>query len=157
MSNNATKPNTSNKKATKPKTKSGKKPISTKHISMPGNRKIKMNFTKWVMLITIIALLVLVLVTYPNRAIRSDIKALESRDDINAYCADKNLNCTYTILADYDIEGFKVARVAFLDDDFFGTADAAENGSNTGSETSSKQPKNVYITVQKGESVEVPK
>lgn len=161
MSNNTTKPNTSKKKPTETKTKSkkksGKRPVSTKHISLPGNKELKMNFTRWVMLLTLVALLILVLVTYPQRSIRNHIKSLETKEEIVSYCDEKNLNCTFTVLADYDIEGYKVARVAFLDDDFFGETEETEEQSDSESEvTTTKPQKNVYITVQKGESVEVP-
>ncbi len=153
MSNNTTKPNTS-KKTTKSKKSSGKKPVSGKHISLPGGKELKMNFTMWVMLITLIGLLILVLVTYPNRSIRNNIKSFSSKDEIVTYCTEKELNCTFTVLSDYDIEGYKVSRVAFLADDFFGAP--AQEQSTSGSEASSKPQKNVYITVQKGQTVEVP-
>lgn len=156
MSNNTTKPNTS-KKTSKSKKSSGKKVISSKHISLPGGKELKMNFTRWVMLFTLIGLLIVVLVTYPNRAIRNDIKEFESKDEVVAYCVEKDLNCTFTVLADYDIEGYKVSRVAFLDDNFFGEANTASEAT-SGSESvePAKQQKNVYITVQRGETIEVP-
>ncbi len=154
MSNN-TKPKTSNKRPKKTNTGSGKKPVSTSHISLPGDREIKMNFVSWTILITLIGLLILVLVTQPNRSIKNHIKSLESKDEIVAYCTEKDLNCTFTVLSDYDIEGYKVARVSFLADDFFGTTEAPE--ATSGSEQSSADSqRNVYITVQKGETIEVP-
>lgn len=156
MSKNTTKPNTS-KKTKKSKKKSEKKFISTKHISLPGGRELKMNITRWIMAMTLLVLLLLVIVTFPKHSIRSHIKRAESKDEIVTYCNDKNLNCTFTELADYDIEGYKVARVAFLPDDFFGTAEAPkETTSGSESTTSTKPKKNVYITVQKGQSVEIP-
>ncbi len=153
MSNNTTKPKTSknNKKAS---TGSKKRPVSTKHISLPGNREIKMNFVMWVMLMTLIFLLILVLITFPNRSIRNHIKALESRADIEQYCTDEELNCSFTILSDYDIQGFRVSRVAFLGDDFFDVANTDESVSESNDNTSTK--KNVYITVQKGQKLDVP-
>ncbi|WOO88836.1 hypothetical protein R2F61_08135 [Mollicutes bacterium LVI A0078] len=153
MSNNTTKPKTSknNKKAS---TTNKKRPISTKHISLPGNREIKMNFVMWVMLITLIFLLILVLITFPNRSIRNHIKALESRDEIEQYCTENELNCSFTVLSDYDIEGFRVSRVAFLGDDFFDVESTDESVSDTNTESSTQ--KNVYITVQKGQKLDVP-
>lgn len=161
MSDNTTKPNTSknepNKKP-KQKKKKSEKIVSGSHISLPGNHKLKMDFVRWVMLITIVGLLILVLVTYPNRSLKNDIKALTSKDEIVTYCTEHNLNCTFTVLSDYDIEGYQVSRVSMLDDEFFGTAEQTVDESSSGSEqTGKKAPKNVYITVQKGESVELPK
>ncbi len=154
---NTTKPNTSNKtsKTTTNKTKktSSERPVSSKHISLPGGKKIKMNFVTWVMLFTLIFLLILVLVTMPNRTIKNHIKSFSSRTEINEYCIEKDLNCTFTVLSDYDIEGYKVTRVSILQDDFFDTEVVDE----TASETETTKPKkNVYITVQKGQTIDVP-
>ncbi len=152
---NTTKPNTSNKTSkTKTKKTGSEKPVSSKHISLPGGKKIKMNFVTWVMLFTLIFLLILVLVTMPNRSIRNHIKSLDNRKEINAYCIEKDLNCTFTILSDYDIEGYKVSRVSFLQDDFFDAEVVADETASAAEETKAK--KNVYITVQKGQSIEVP-
>lgn len=145
------------KKESKVKKDKGQGIISTKHISLPGGKKLKMNFTRWVMFVTLIGLLVLVLVTYPSRSIRNHIKSLETKDDIVAYCVEQNFNCTFTELADYDIEGYKVARVAFLDDDFFGaTAETKETASGSDVAPAAEPQKNVYITVQKGQTIELP-
>lgn len=155
---NTTKPNTSNKtsktKTKKTKKTSSKRPVSSKHISLPGGKKFKMNFVTWVMLITLIFLLILVLVTMPNRSIKNHIKSLESKEEIVEYCTEKDLNCTFTVLSDYDIEGYKVTRVSILQDDFF-DAEVVEDETASDAETT-KPKKNVYITVQKGQSLEVP-
>lgn len=172
MSNNTTKPNT-----TKPQTKNAEikttkakradskpakkeKLVSYSHISLPGGRKLKMNFAKWVMIFTLIVILILLIVTYPRRSIVSHIKGLESKDEIVAYCIEKELNCSFTVLTDYDIEGYKVARVAFLDDDFYTrgtvTSEVADSESAVLSQkdSNSKQQTNVYITIQQGISLE---
>lgn len=152
---NTTKPDTSkksNKKRNK-KNKTSKRFVSTSHISLPGKRTLKMNITRWIMLFTLLFLLILVLVTSPDRHIRNQIKSFESKDDIVQYCTDKNLNCTFTTLSDYDIKGFKVSRVSFLSKDFFDTA----SDESVSEKAESKNVKNVYITIQKGEKVEVPK
>lgn len=165
MSENTTKPDTSKKeqkpmkakKEQKPKKTNGKKFISTKHISLPGGKQLKMNFTRWIMLVTLIGVLVLFLVTSSDRSIKNHIKSLETKDEIVAYCVEQDFNCTFTELADYDIEGYKVARVAFLPDDFFGATEvASETGSGSDVAPSTKPQRNVYITVQKGQTIELP-
>lgn len=148
------------KKGQKPKKDKSKQIISTDHISLPGGKQITMNFTRWVMFITLLGLLILVLITYPDRSIKNHIKSLESKDEIVAYCVEQNFNCTFTELADYDIEGYKVARVAFLADDFFGateeTKDTKETGSGSDVAPSAEPQRNVYITIQKGQTIELP-
>ncbi|WOO87105.1 hypothetical protein RZE82_08305 [Mollicutes bacterium LVI A0039] len=166
MSNNTTKPNTSKKKPKRADNKKRKK-ITYRAIALPGGRSLKMTFPRWTILITLILILVISLVTYPQRSIKSHIKALESQEEIVTYCTEKNLNCTFTVLTDYDVEGYKVSRVSFLDDDFFtrGTTPASEtevvesdvaSGSEPVEKENNNHKKNVYITVQQGISIDVP-
>lgn len=158
MSEN-TKPNTTKKKPKRADTMKKTKKVSLSHISLPGGRQIKMKFAYWIILLTIIAALIVFLVTLPNRTISNHIKSLESKDEVVAYCIEKDLNCTFTILTDYDIEGYNVSRVSFLDDDFFDSGEVVSevvetaSGSENEQSSKSKSKKNVYITVQQGISI----
>ncbi len=162
--------NTKSQKNSKQKTtrsQKNQKLITTSYISLPGNKKLKMNFVRWVMLITLLIILIVFLLTSPNRMIKRSIKGMESQEEIIAYCTKKNLNCTYSILSDYDLEGYQVSRVSFLADDFFDKVEDSSSASETNEEQSQssekaetvkkeKKQKNVYITIQKGNEVNIP-
>ncbi len=145
---------TSKTKNTTTKSKKNKKSTNTtgkkgSYIPLPDGRKIPMNVTRWIMFITLAIILLIVLITMPKRIIRNNIMSATSRDEITTYCEEKNLACYFTTLSDYDIEGYHVARVSFLADDFFDEGAEEETGS-----SSEKQTKrNVYITIQKGKKI----
>lgn len=131
-----------------------KKEKSSTKENKSGNKRrqfpIKMSFTMWVIALTVVVLLIVFLVTWPNRSIRHDIMKLESKAEIVDYCNEKELDCYYTTLADYDMEGYTVTRVSFLAKDFFGSEEYSE-----GSEVHSVK-KNVYVTAQQGKDVDLP-
>lgn len=145
----------------------GKFKITPKEITLSSGKKIKVLFSYWVILFVIIILLILTIITLPNRTIRSNLMNMESIEEIQTYCTDNNFNCTISTLSDYDITGYKVSRVAFLADDFFNetlattseetttTTSSSTSEDDSSSDNSSKKTKrNIYITVQKGVSVE---
>lgn len=143
MSKKTTKPNKTNKRS-----KNNKFKISRKMIILPNGKKITMNISRWIMSLTIFIILILYLFTMPTRIVKMHIKSFDNKDDIVAYCEKKNYNCVYTIESDYDIEGFNVSRVSFLADDFFVNDNAKEE--------QEKSKKNVYITIQQEQTIDLP-
>ncbi len=146
---------TSKTKNTTTKSKENKKNTNStgkkgSYIPLPGGRKIPMNVTRWIMFITLAIILIIVLISMPKRIIRNNIMSATSRDEITTYCEKKNLACYFTTLSDYDIEGYHVARVSFLADDFFDDEGADDQ---TGSSSEKQTKRNVYITVQKGKKI----
>ncbi len=137
-------------------------------------KKRKIGFTALVIIVTLCLIFVLFLFTMPNRTIKNQIKKLESKEEIVEYCDEKNLNCSFTTLYDYGIEGFKVSRVAFLKDDFFASNEKEDTKEEKSEDTKEKKSedtkekksedtkeedenqKNVYITIQTGKQIELP-
>ncbi len=123
---------------------------SKKKTKSKNDKRIKLNFVTWVMIITLVGLLILILMTAPNRRIRKQIMRFESQEEVVNYCVENDYDCYFTTVSDYDIEGYQVSRVSFLAKDFFGSEETSE-----GSEVH-KVKKNIYITTQVGISVDVP-